>query len=57
MSALDDRGYPATEANVAKLYNLISGHWFTDNMIEAGWNDIYYQIDSEFGPEDMEESK
>lgn len=47
ISALTDRGYPATEHNIATLYNLCNQHWFTDNMIETGWEYIYNKIDSE----------
>lgn len=35
--ALEDKGYPVTENNIAKLYTLCDSHWFIDQMIEAGW--------------------
>ena len=42
--ALRYQGYPVTENNIAKLYNLLNSHWFTDHMIEAGWEYMYDQI-------------
>ena len=42
--ALEDQGYPVTENNIAKLYALCDKHWFTDQMIEAGWEYINAQI-------------
>lgn len=39
--ALENRGLPATEENIAKLRNRLDDHWFTDHMIEAGWDYIY----------------
>ena len=39
--ALRTQGYPVTENNVAKLYDRCSKHWFTDHMIEAGWEYMY----------------
>ena len=44
MGALEDQGYPATENNIAKLYSLCNSHWFTDHMIEAGWEYINNNI-------------
>lgn len=43
-SALEENGYPATENNIARLYSLCNTHWFTDHMIEAGWEYIHEQI-------------
>ena len=43
-SALEENGYPATENNIANLYSLCDTHWFTDHMIEAGWEYINEQI-------------
>ena len=43
-SALEDQGYPVTENNIAKLYEEVSTHWFTDHMISAGWEYMYDQI-------------
>lgn len=45
--ALILRGYPATENNIARLRNLCETHWFTDSMIETGWEYIYNKIFSE----------
>lgn len=42
--ALEKHGYPATENNVDKLYSLCNNHWFTDYMIEMGWQYIYDMI-------------
>lgn len=39
-NALDDNGYPVTEKNVSKLRRECDSHWFTDYMIEAGWDYI-----------------
>ena len=43
-SALEENGYPITENNIAQLYSLCDTHWFTDHMIEAGWEYINNQI-------------
>ena len=43
-NALEEQGYPVTENNIAKLYNACEKHWFTDRMIEAGWDYIYNAI-------------
>lgn len=43
-AALEAQGYPVTENNIAKLYALCDRHWFTDRMIEAGWEYIYDNI-------------
>ena len=52
--ALEDRGYPVTEENIAKLYNICQSHWFTDCMIAAGWQFMYDQIDESNGFEKEE---
>ena len=39
--ALEDKGYPVKENNIAKLYTLCDSHWFIDQMIEAGWEYMY----------------
>lgn len=46
-NALEVQGYPVTENNVSKLYNLCASHWFTDHMIEAGWEYMYNMIGSD----------
>ena len=43
-TALDDKGYPITENNVAKLRAKCESHWFADFLIEAGWDYIDNQI-------------
>lgn len=45
--ALEDKGLPATENNIAKLRQFCESHWFTDCMIEAGWRTIYGCIESD----------
>lgn len=42
--ALKEQGYPVTENNVSKLHSLCERHFFTDCMIERGWDYIYDQI-------------
>lgn len=42
--ALDNNGYPVTEKNVSKLRRECDSHWFTDHMIEAGWDYINAQV-------------
>ena len=44
VNALECMDYPVTENNIAKLYAICSSHWFTDYMIEAGWNYMYSRI-------------
>lgn len=57
-TALEAQGYPVTENNISKLYDICSSHWFTDHMIEAGWEYMYNWIgyedgwDTEKGDED-----
>lgn len=43
-NALEVQGYPVTENNIAKLYNICSHHSFEDCMIEAGWEFMYNNI-------------
>ena len=43
-AALNDKGYPLTENNIAKLRAKCESHWFTDHLIEAGWDYIDSQI-------------
>ena len=43
-NALECCDYPVTENNIAKLYALCDKHWFTDCMIEAGWQYMYENI-------------
>ena len=43
-NALEVQGYPVTENNIEKLRALCSHHWFTDYMIEAGWDYMYNNI-------------
>lgn len=49
INALEVQGYPATENNIKKLYNLINNHWFTDYMIEQGWQYMYDHIGTDDG--------
>lgn len=44
VSALIDKGYPLTENNISKLYEICNHHWFSDHMIEAGWDFINCNI-------------
>lgn len=44
IGALEEMGYPATENNIAKLWSACDKHWFTDCMIEAGWEYMYNTI-------------
>lgn len=44
--ALEVKGYPVTEENVNKLLDMVDDHWFTDYMIQAGWEYIYEQINN-----------
>lgn len=39
--ALENNGYPVTENNIAKLYNLCNSHHFVDYMVEAGWEYMF----------------
>jgi hypothetical protein len=45
--ALRVQGYAITENNIAKLRQLCESHWFTDHMIEAGWEYMYSHIGSD----------
>jgi hypothetical protein len=47
--ALRVQGYPATENNVAKLKALCEHHFFTDCMIERGWEYMYDSIGCDNG--------
>ena len=42
--ALINEGYPVTENNISKLSMICDNHWFTDCMIEAGWEYIENNI-------------
>ena len=45
-AALADRGYPITQDNIDEIVtNCVNNHFFTDTMIEAGWDMIYATID------------
>lgn len=48
-NALEVRGYPVTNYNVERLYNLCNSHWFTDYMIEMGWEYMYDHIGNDDG--------
>ena len=48
-NALETQGYPVTENNISKLYDICNSHWFVDNMIEAGWEYMYNWIGYESG--------
>lgn len=43
-NALECCNYPVTENNIEKLYNLCNSHWFTDYMIEMGFEYMYNNI-------------
>lgn len=43
-NALEVQGCPVTENNIEKLYGFINNHWFTDYMIEMGWQYMYDHI-------------
>lgn len=45
--ALRVQGYAITENNMAKLRQLCESHWFTDYMIQAGWEYMYSHIGSD----------
>ena len=45
--ALRVQGYAITENNMSKLRQLCESHWFTDHMIEAGWEYMYSHIGSD----------
>lgn len=47
-SALEDHNIAVTENNIDKLFGLVNNHWFTDFMIERGWeyiNEMFYMHD------------
>ena len=54
-NALESQGYPVTENNIAKLYDICNKHWFTDHMIEAGWEYMYSNIGYGDGWDEHEE--
>lgn len=54
VNALEVQCYPVTENNIKKLYDIVSNHWFTDYMIEMGWQYMYEQIGSGDGWEEQE---
>ena len=43
-NALECCDYPVTEDNINKLYELCNNHWFTDYMIQTGFEYMYEQI-------------
>ena len=43
-NALEDQGYPVTKNNVVKLRSICEHHFFTDCMIERGWEFINESI-------------
>ena len=49
VNALEVQGYPATENNIKKLYDIVSSHWFKDYMIEMGWQYMYDHISIDGG--------
>ena len=49
ITALEEMGYPATEENISRLYSMCDKHWFTDCMVEAGWEYIENCIDEANG--------
>ena len=48
-NALEVKGYPITENNIAKLRRACESHWFTDHMIEQGWEYMYARIENDNG--------
>jgi hypothetical protein len=42
--ALATVGYPVTDNNISKLYDICNSHWFTDHMVQAGWEYMYDNI-------------
>lgn len=36
--------YPVTENNIKKLYEICNSHWFTDYIIEMGFQYMYDNI-------------
>ena len=43
-NALEMMDYPVTENNVKKLYDVCNSHWFTDYIIEQGFEYMYSHI-------------
>lgn len=54
-NALEVQGYPVTENNIAKLRAMCEHHFFTDCMIEAGWEYMYSNIGYGDGWDEHEE--
>ena len=50
-SALEMEEKEVTEENVAKIRKALDNHFFTDWLIEQGWNYIYDVINSEIKEE------
>ena len=46
-NALELCDYEPTEENVQKIRKALDNHFFTDWMIEQGWDYIYQTIDEE----------
>lgn len=42
--ALEYQLHPATENNIAKLRSICNSHWFTDHLIQSGWEYMYSHI-------------
>lgn len=55
-NALECCDYPVTENNIAKLYAICDKHWFTDVMIEAGWQYMYENIGYDDGWDTYDEN-
>ena len=53
-AALQERGYPVTENNIAKLYGICSHHSFEDCMVDAGWNFMCNNIGYDDGWDEYE---
>lgn len=46
-NALEENGHEVNDENIAKVRNRLNTHWFTDHMIEAGWdyiNDVIWKV-------------
>ena len=54
-NALEVQGYPVTENNISRLYSLCEHHFFTDCMIERGWEYMYDQIGQGDGWDEYDE--
>ena len=53
-NALKKQGYPVTENNIAKLRAICEHHFFTDCMIETGWEYMYNNIGNGDGWDEKE---